>query len=87
MENLVSDHPYWTIGLVVSAFLSFRIAFGLWILAKHQARGRLYRLFWTCVAVRPLFGLVLYFGLYRIPKSHTDGGARMHPDTYYGGGP
>lgn len=85
MTGLIEEHPFWSLGLGLSLFISFRISLGLWMLPKHRRAGFVRRLVWSLVVFVPMAGPLFFGAFYKVPKSHGYGGASPNSDAFSGG--
>jgi len=86
MIDAINQYPIQSGALFISSIFSLRIVLGLWMLGPHKNVRIIKRLFWSVVALVPFIGPMFYIAFYRLPKSHSYGGASVNSDAFYGGG-
>ena len=85
MIELAKTHPLWFGIMFLAMIFSLRLALGLWLLPRHKETRVSKRVLWTIVVLIPFIGPMFYGGFYRIPKSHSDGGAKVNSAAMSGG--
>lgn len=78
MGELIHQHPWATGTLFLSAVVSLRLVFGLWLLPRFAAVSPWKKLRWSCIALLPVVGPLFYGAFFNLPP-HLSAGLGAQP--------